>query len=181
MICPRCNIELDKGICLKCGYMENGEQIEQFKKDDKYTDIRIYNDDFEQMNTNQKKYLNFLLGPLYFSFRNHIVAGTIISLFALLVLYIEMEITRYFLKIGTLCTLLAFFNITFYLVINRVSYMAFSNVICLELDKFKIKRIKKHNEDYMDKLTNHNSKSVLSIIIQLLIYVIIGILIAKIR
>ena len=31
MICPKCNIELEKGICLKCGYMENGEQIEQIK------------------------------------------------------------------------------------------------------------------------------------------------------
>ena len=59
--------------------------------------------------------------------------------------------------------------------------MAFSNVICLELDKLRIKKIKKHNEDYIDKLTKHNSKSVLSIIIQILIYVIIGIFLSKIR
>ena len=180
MICPKCNIELEKGICLKCGYMENGEQIEQFKKDDKYTDIRIYNEDFEQMNTNQNKCINFLLGPLYFSFRNHLIIGTIISLLAFLILYMEMKITDYFLQIGTLCTLLAFFNLTFYILINRVTYMAFSNPICIELDKIKIKKIKKH-KNYIDKLARHKSKSFLSLLIQILIYIIIGIFILKIR
>ena len=80
MVCPKCNINLDRGICLKCGYMENGEQIEQYKPNDKYTDIRIYNEDFETMNQNQKKYINLIMGPLYFSYRNHILAGTIISI-----------------------------------------------------------------------------------------------------
>ena len=180
MICPKCNIELDKGICLKCGFMENGEQIEQFKKDDKYTDIRIYNEDFEVMNTNQNKYLNFILGPLYFSFRKHLIIGTIISLLAFLVLYLEMKLTQYFLLIGTLCTLLAFFNITFYIIINRVLYMAFSNVICLKLDELKIKIIKKHNKKYIEKLVKHNSKSFISIIIQILILIgIFSIIIIK--
>lgn len=69
---PRCNVELENGICLKCGFIETGQQIEKFKTNEKYTDIRIYNDDFEQMNMNENKIANFLLGPLYFSFRNHI-------------------------------------------------------------------------------------------------------------
>lgn len=180
MICPKCNIKLEKGICLKCGYMENGEQIEQFKKEDKYTDIRIYNEDFEQMNTNQNKIVNFLLGPLYFSFRKHLIIGTIISLLAFLVLYIEIKITNYFLQIGTLCTLLAFFNITFYIIINRILYMALSNPICLALDKMKIKIIKQRNKNYIDKFVNHNAKSILTLLIQILIYIIITVFILKI-
>lgn len=181
MECPRCNIELENGICLKCGFVEDGQQIEQFKKNDKYTDIRIYNLDFEEMNTNQNKFVNFLMGPLYFSFRNHLIVGTIISILAYLVLMFEIRLTNYFLTIGTLCTLLAFFNITFYIVINRVLYMAFSNPICIVLDKIKIKRIKKHNKNYIDKFVNHNAKSILTLLIQILIYIIIAIFILKIR
>ena len=94
MICPRCNIELDKGICLKCGYMDNGEQIEQFKKESKYDNIRIYNEEFDEMNTNQKRYLNLILGPLYFSYRNHLLIGTIISIISLFILKLELKLTN---------------------------------------------------------------------------------------
>ncbi len=178
-MCPRCNIELNKGICLKCGYMENGEQIGRFKKDDKYTNIRIYNDDFEQMNRNQKKFINLLLGPLYFSFRNHLIIGTIISIISFIILYFEIKITNYLLSIGTLCTLLAFFNTTFYILINRLLYMTFSNPICIKLDNIKIKRIIKKNKDYIPKLISHNAKSILTLLIQITIYIIIGIFILK--
>ena len=181
MICPKCNVELEKGICLKCGYMENGEQIERFKKEDKYTDIRIYNEDFEIMNQNQKKYLNLLLGPIYFSYRNHLITGTIISIISFIILYFEMQLTNYLLSIGTLCTLLAFFNITFYVLINRILYMTFSNAICLKLDQIKIKGIKSKNKDYIPKLVIHHAKSILTLLLQIIICIIIGIFILKIR
>lgn len=170
MICPRCNIELDKGICLKCGYMQNGEQIEQFKKEDKYTDIRIYNDDFDKMNTNQNKLLNLILGPLYFSFRNHLIIGTVISIISLLILNVEIKLTNYLLSIGSLCTLLAFFNAIFYIFINRIIYMSFSNPLCIKLDELKIKT-KKPNKNYIEKLVRHKSKSILSLILQIIILI----------
>ena len=179
MICPRCNIELDKGICLKCGYMDNGEQIEQFKKESKYDNIRIYNEEFDEMNTNQKRYLNLILGPLYFSYRNHLLIGTIISIISLVILKLELKLTNYLLNIGSLCTLLAFFNATFYIFINRVLYMSFSNVICIKLDNIKIK-IKKLNKNYIEKLVRHKSKSILSLILQIIIIIeIIMIFIVK--
>ena len=53
MKCPNCNIELEKGICLKCGYMENGNTIEQFKDTNQHTNVRLYNEDYDEMNTNQ--------------------------------------------------------------------------------------------------------------------------------
>ena len=180
MECPRCNIELENGICLKCGFVSDGEQIEQFKKHDKYTDIRIYNLDFEEMNTNQNKFVNFLMGPLYFSFRNHLIAGTIISLLAFLVLSFEIKITNYLLSIGTLCTLLAFFNVTFYIIINRVLYMAFSNPICIALDNLKIKIIKRKKKNYIDIFVNHHAKSILTLLIQILIYILTAVFVLKI-
>ena len=179
MKCPKCNVKLEKGICLKCGYMENGEQIERFKKKDKYTDIRIYNDEFETMNHNENKIINLLLGPLYFSYRNHLITGTIISILSYIIFTFEMKLTESFLEIGTLCTLLAVINITIYIVINRVLYMTFSNAICIELDKIKIKMIKKHNKNYINKLVEHKSKTLLTLLIQILFYIIIGIFILK--
>lgn len=179
MQCPRCNVELENGICLRCGYVEEGENIERFKGNDKYTDIRLYNYDFEDMNTNQKKYMNFLMGPLYFSFRNHLIAGTIVSILAFLVLKLELKMTNYLLSIGTLCTILAFFNTIFYIVLNRLIYMAFSNPLCIALDNLKIKGIKRRHEDYLPKLVKHHSKSMLTLLIQILIYILAAIYILK--
>lgn len=173
MRCPNCNIKMENNICIKCGYMENGNYIEKYKKDDKYTDIKIYNDSFDEMNTNQKKWLNFILGSFYFSYRNHIMSGTIIGIIAYLVFYFEMTLTSAFRSIGNIFNLIAFINITFYIVINRTLYMGFSNVICLKLDKHKIKKIKNKNENYIEKLASHKSKSIVYIFVQILIYIIL--------
>ena len=179
MKCPKCKIELEKGICLKCGYMENGNQIEQFKKHEKYTDIRLYNSDFESMNQNQKKYMNFIMGPLYFSYRNHLIAGTLISIIAFTILYLEIKLTDLILETGLLSTLLYFLNTIFYITINRVLYMSFSNVICIKLDKIKINRIKKKNKNYTEMLIKHNTKSIISLLIQILFYIIIAFFLLK--
>lgn len=180
MKCPNCNIEMDKGICLKCGYMENGNYIEQFKKEDKNTEIRIYNEDYDEMNTNQKKYLNFLLGPFYFSYRNHLITGFLTGIIAFLILYFEIILTQALTTIGSIFTLVAFLNITIYVIINRIFYMGFSNVICLAIDKHKIKKIKK-KENYMDILVNHKSRSIAKIIIQVLLYIMLITIIIKIN
>ena len=179
MQCPRCNVELENGICLRCGYVEEGENIERFKGNDKYTDIRLYNYDFEEMNTNQNKILNLLMGPLYFSFRNHLITGTIVSVLAFLVLKLELKMTNYLLSIGTLCTLLAYINATFYIALNRLIYMAFSNPLCIALDNLKIKGIKRRHEDYLPKLVKHHSKSMLTLLIQILIYILAAIYMLK--
>ena len=120
MKCPKCNVEMDKGICIKCGYMENGNYIEQFKKDDRNTNIRIYNEDFDEMNTNQKKYLNFLLGPFYFSYRNHLITGFIIGIIAYMIYSFEVKLTNALTSIGSIYTLIAFINVILYILINRI-------------------------------------------------------------
>ena len=87
--------------------------------------------------------------------------------------------TNYLLSIGTLCTLLAYINATFYIVLNRLIYMAFSNPLCIALDNLKIKRIKRRNEDYVPKLVKHNTKSILTLLIQILIYILAAIYMLK--
>ena len=175
MKCPNCNIELDKGICIKCGYMENGNKIERFKKTEKYTDIRIYNEDFDKMNLNQTKFLNFIMGPFYFSYRNHLITGLMITLISLTILAFEIRLTGALQTIGSVFTLISFFNTIFYITINRVLYMAFSNVICIKLDNKKIEKLKQNN-NYIEKLANHKSKTILNLIINIVIAIPIFIL-----
>ena len=168
MKCPKCNIELNKGICLKCGYMENGNQIEQFKKHDKYTNIRIYNEDFDQMNQNLNKGIVFVLGPFYFSYRNHLLIGLIIGIIDILLLMLVYNIVNALTSLGSIYNLYAFFIVVFYPIINRVLYMSFSNSICILLDTYKVKRISN-----MDTLVNHRSKSFIKIFIHILLYMVI--------
>lgn len=175
MKCPNCNIELDKGICLKCGYMENGNKIERLKKSDKYTDIKIYNEDFDKMNSNQTKFLNFIMGPFYFSYRNHLIIGLLITILSLTILAFEIRLTESLQTIGSVFTLVSFFNTIFYITTNRVLYMAFSNVICIKLDNIKIEKLKQEN-NYMDKIVNHKNKNILYLILNIIISVPIFIL-----
>ena len=53
--------------------------------------------------------------------------------------------------------------------------MAFSNVICIKLDNKKIEKLKQNN-NYIEKLTNHKSKTFLNLIINIIIAIPIFIL-----
>lgn len=174
MICPNCNIELEKGICLKCGYMENGNTIEQFKDSDQHTNVRLYNEDYDEMNTNQNKCLNLIMGSYYFSYRGHLITGLISTIIASLILFLELKITNALGQLGSEIMLVIFLNATFYIIINRIIYMSFSDPICIEIDKCKSKKIKDTN-----KLVNHKCRNILYLIIHILLSVIPLILIIK--
>ena len=174
MKCPNCNIELEKGICLKCGYMENGNTIEQFKDSDQHTNVRLYNEDYDEMNTNQNKCLNLIMGSYYFSYRGHLITGLISTIIASLILFLELKITNALEQLGSEIMLVIFLNATFYIIINRIIYMSFSDPICIEIDKCKSKKIKDTN-----KLVNHKCRNILYLIIHILLSIIPLILIIK--
>ena len=174
MKCPNCNIELEKGICLKCGYMENGNTIEQFKDTNQHTEIRLYNEDYDEMNTNQNKCLNFIMGSYYFSYRGHLITGLISTIIASLILFFELKITNALEQLGSATLILIFLNTISYISLNRIIYMSFSNPICIGLDKCKSKKIKDTN-----KLVNHKCRNILCLIIHILLSVIPLILIIK--
>ena len=174
MGCPKCNIELEKGICIKCGYMENGNQIERFKDTNQNTEIRIYNEDFEIMNTNQSKLLNFIMGSYYFSYRGHLLVGLISTAISSIVLFFELKITNILVKYGSETLLLLFLNTISYLFINRILYMSFSNPICIGIDRCKIKKIKD-----IKKLINHKCRNILYLLTHILLSIISIIIILK--
>lgn len=174
MKCPNCNIELEKGICLKCGYMENGNIIEQFKDTNQHTNVRLYNEDYDEMNTNQNKCLNLIMGSYYFSYRGHLITGLISTIIASLILFLELKITNALGQLGSDIMLVIFLNATFYIIINRIIYMSFSNPICIGLDKCKSKKIKDTN-----KLVNHKCRNITYLIIHILLSIIPMILILK--
>lgn len=174
MICPKCNVEMERGICIKCGYMENGNTVEQFKDTNQHTEIRLYNEDFDQMNTNQKKLMNFIMGSYYFSYRGHLIMGLISTIIAFTILFFELKITKALSQFGSTMLILIFLNTVFYVVINRVIFMSFSNPICIELDKCKAKKIKD-----TEKLINHKCRNLMFLLIHILLSILPLILIMK--
>ena len=81
MECKKCGGKIINNCCIRCGLLTNGNMV---KQDEEVTDNhhvqRLYNKNFDTMNRNEKTYINFLLGPLYFSYRGHLILG-IISVF----------------------------------------------------------------------------------------------------
>lgn len=154
--------------------MENGNTIEQFKDSDQHTNVRLYNEDYDEMNTNQNKCLNLIIGSYYFSYRGHLITGLISTIIASLILFLELKITNALGQLGSEIMLVIFLNATFYIIINRIIYMSFSDPICIEIDKCKSKKIKDTN-----KLVNHKCRNLLYLIIHILLSVIPIILILK--
>lgn len=120
--------------------MENGNTIEQFKDSDQHTNVRLYNEDYDEMNTNQNKCLNLIMGSYYFSYRGHLITGLISTIIASLILFLELKITNALGQLGSEIMLVIFLNATFYIIINRIIYMSFSDPICIEIDKCKSKK-----------------------------------------
>lgn len=147
--------------------MENGNTIEQFKDSDQHTNVRLYNEDYDEMNTNQNKCLNLIMGSYYFSYRGHLITGLISTIIASLILFLELKITNALGQLGSEIMLVIFLNATFYIIINRIIYMSFSDPICIEIDKCKSKKIKDTN-----KLVNHKCRNLLYLIIHILLSVI---------
>lgn len=147
--------------------MENGNTIEQFKDSDQHTNVRLYNEDYDEMNTNQNKCLNLIMGSYYFSYRGHLITGLISTIIASLILFLELKITNALGQLGSEIMLVIFLNATFYIIVNRIIYMSFSDPICIEIDKCKSKKIKDTN-----KLVNHKCRNLLYLIIHILLSVI---------
>jgi len=167
MNCSKCNGKLLDGCCTKCGHLQNGNKITK-NHIDKNEDLKLFNKDFNIINENKNLLLISILGPLYFSYRGYLLIGTIIGIIDYLLFYYLMNVFDFVIFItGTTS-----FTIS-YLLMNRLIYVIFSNYICILIDKFKIKRIKKkYKEDYKNKLKEY-SHSKINLLITLLIYFIL--------
>ncbi|MBR6690538.1 MAG: hypothetical protein IKL65_04335 [Bacilli bacterium] len=170
MKCSRCNGKIVDCCCVKCGYLENGNKIEN-KEIDKNEDLKLFNKDFDIINRNKNLLLIFILGPLYFSYRGYFFLGTILGLIDLFAFYYSMNLLSIAIFIfgSTYVSL-------FYLLINRLIYIIFANYICVLIDKLKVKRIKKkYKEDYKNKLKEYKHNKYY-LLITLIIYLILFIM-----
>lgn len=167
MNCKRCNGKIVDGCCVKCGYMDNGNNIQNIEVD-KNEDLKLFNKDFNIIVQNQNLLLIFILGPLYFSFRGYFFIGTILGILDYLLFYYIMDLSKILIIVfgGFQIGMINFF-------INRLIYIIFSNYICLLIDKLKINRIKKkYKENYKEKLKNYKHNKYY-LLLTLLIYLII--------
>jgi len=164
---PKCNGKIVDGCCVNCGYLENGNQIKN-KNIDKNEDLRLFNKDFDTIITNKNLLLIFILGPLYFSYRGYFFLGTILGIIDYLVFYYSMNLFNILVLIfgGFQVAIICFF-------INRLIYIIFSNYICVLIDKFKIRRLKKkYKENYKNKLKEYKHNKYY-LLITLIIYLIL--------
>lgn len=178
MKCVKCGGKIINNCCIRCGLLTNGNIVKQDEEViDKYHVQRLYNKNFDIMNRNEKTYINFLLGPLYFSYRGHLILG-IISVF---IDYLLFYFISTFISSASYISLLTNLMLCFYLILNRLIYVGFSNSICLLLDNIKINKIRrKYKDNYLDKLNNTWYKKYY-LFITLIFYLIVIILFVIIK
>lgn len=173
MKCPKCNSEIMDGCCIKCGYLLNGNQIEE-KDADKFKEQKIFNKDFDKINRNKNLLLVWILGPLYFSYRGYFLMGTILGIIDYFVFYWFMNIITLNLFGNTPLVFL-------FLLVDRLIYVVFANYICLLIDKIKIKLIMKtYKDNYIDKLRKYKHKKIY-LLFTIVIYIVLIFLFFMIR
>ncbi len=158
--CPVCSKNLKGNYCMYCGYLPSGAFIGK-NEPTSISDIEIYlGEKYDIINRNKNTGLIFILGPLYFIYSKCPIAGLIGILLDILIFPLTS-----LLGINALLTLL----------LIRIMHTAVDNMIYLWLCEKKIKIIKKkYNDNYKEILraNDHNTTSILSLIIALLIIVL---------
>lgn len=179
--CPKCAGIMVKGCCIKCGYMSNGNVVGTYKLDDKFEELRIYDDHFDEMYRNDNQLITFFLGPLNFSYRNDPIIGGVASALNIYLFFVVSNLLNPVSKINSFLYLL--FHV-FYIIIVRVAYCTFVNRIILKIDSIKIKIIKNKTKDkdkFYHILNSHNDQSIGAIFLSILISICIFLVFLIIR
>lgn len=169
MNCPKCNAKIYNDCCVGCGYMNNGNYIKRYSLAEKFKDLRIYNNSFDEMTRNEKKFITFLLGSFYFSYRNHFLIGILISTFDILLSGFIIEFfDTFFAQSHVIMVYLVKLYILLYIIVNKIFYMTFANMICLKLDELRLKRLKIKRKNYEELISRHEDKSVFKLLLNLI-------------
>ena len=157
MRCLKCSGKVIDGVCIKCGYMQNGKNV-SFNYDDKKTDLEIYEKDYDDMLHNRKLWKRYLLGTFYIGYKTHLLIGVILSFIELICFYFCF---RFFSSFAFAFSNI--FGLTFTFIIwifMRLILTSVLNPFILYLDKRDIKRIKKsYSKNYKLILAYHKSSS----------------------
>ncbi len=87
MKCPKCMSKMIDGVCIKCGYMENGSKV-RVNYDEKKTDLEIYEKDYDDMIHNEKIWKPYLLGTFYIGYKGHVITGVLLSFIEVICFYL---------------------------------------------------------------------------------------------
>lgn len=86
---PKCDKKITRDFCMSCGYMLNGNYIT--KNNFKISILeKEFGNEYNKIVRNHNKWIVFLLGPIYFAYRNYFFLGLILEIFNIvsyLVLY----------------------------------------------------------------------------------------------
>ena len=171
MKCPNCKKKMKRNFCIYCGYMNNGNFINNKPFVIKGTDLELFlGKRFDVINRNKNLFTVFLLGPFYFCFNRLILLGVLaffLDIFYYILFFIIMKI---------LFPLFSDFYMPIAFFINRLFYLAMANFICLRLLNLKIMKIKKkYPDNYQDILIRKSEEhfSFIQLIIGILIVLLI--------
>lgn len=176
--CPKCNSNMINNCCVKCGYMSNGSVSGAFTLPDKNEDLKLYNKDFDKLNMNENKFFLFLFQSSYIAYQDHFLFSILISLIYSII-DIVIVLFYYFIfvialgRINAALALLFPVMVLVHFFIKRVIYVMFANMICLKLDKLKIKKLKEKNDNYKVILKNNKNTNIISLCASMLINFII--------
>lgn len=167
--CPKCNAVIYNDCCVGCGYMTNGNYIKVNSSATKFKDLRTYNNSFEEMTRNEKKFITFILGSFYFSYRNHFLIGILISTFDVLFSCFIIEwFMDFFAPSDLLMLYFVYVYILLYIIIKKLLYMTFANMVCLKLDELRLKHLKIKHKNYEEIISSHDDKSVFKLLLNLI-------------
>lgn len=167
MECPKCGGIIIDNCCIKCGQLINGNKIKiEENMNDKFYLQRKFNKYFETMYRNEKTYINFFLGPLYFSYRGHFFTGTIL-------VFVDFVMYCFIASIIFINPMVSGLIRLIYLFLNRLVYATIANSICVFIDNIKIQRIrKKYKENYIEKLEKYKHRE-FYLLLTIIFYLII--------
>ena len=174
MKCPKCKSKMIDGVCIKCGYMKNGESV-NITYDYQKSDLELYEKDYDKMIHNKGLLKPYLLGCLYIGYKGHLITGVLLSFIELIAFYyvyrfFEAFAFNYQMIFGFIMTLILWIFI-------RLILSGVLNSFILYLDKKSIEQIRKNNpKNYKAILVNHNSSRsfllLMNIVICIFLFVI---------
>lgn len=157
MKCPKCMSKMIDGVCIKCGYMENGSKV-RVNYDEKKTDLEIYEKDYDDMIHNKKIWKPYLLGTFYIGYKGHVIIGVLLSFIEVICFYYCYRLLESFAY--NFQFVFGFFFTFIIWIFIRLILAGVLNSFVLYLDKKSIEKIKQEKpNNYKTILFAHKSNS----------------------
>lgn len=169
-VCPKCGFRMylskayPNPFCPKCGYVDGISLLNIDKYHEPLSDMELYfKDSFSSILYGQNNKKNFILGPIYLSYRNHLLLGIIFCNFEF---FSSFYLAKMFLSLY-----IALYVFIFHVIFLRLLYMCFFDIIIFKLAKIKLKKMSKR-ENYLEELKRHKPNSVVKAILCIIIWII---------